>query len=303
MVQRRDNLRGAAFMTLSMAGFCLNDTLVKSLAGSLPLFEAIFLRGLFATALIGLAALRAGSLRFRPAARDRRLLGQRTVGEIGGTLAFMMALFHMPIAEATAVMQFLPLAVTLAAAAFLGERVGRGRAAAIAVGFLGVLVIIRPGLAGFNAYALWALAAIVFVTLRELSTRCLSPEAPATLVVFVTSAGMTLAAGLGAALTDWSAPTWGEVGILAAAGGFLLIGYHFGVLSMRLGEIGFTQPFRYSLILWAIVLGFVVFGERPDPWTLAGALILVGTGLFTLRRERPSGQSVGLPLSSPASGP
>lgn len=303
MTQRRDNLRGAAFMTLSMAGFCLNDTLVKSLAGSLPLFEALFLRGLFATALIGLVALRAGTLRFRPGRRDRRMLGQRMVGEIGGTLAFMTALFHMPIAEATAVMQFLPLAVTLAAAVFLGERVGRGRAVAIAIGFIGVLVIIRPGLAGFNAYALWALAAIVFVTLRELSTRCLSPEAPVTLVVFVTSLAMTAAAGIGALLTDWIAPSWGEIGILATAGGCLLVGYHFGVMSMRLGEIGFTQPFRYSLILWAIVLGLVVFGERPDPWTLVGAAILVGTGLFTLRRERAAAQTVGLPLSSRAPGP
>lgn len=285
-----DNMRGAVFMMVSMAGFSLNDAFIKTVAGELPLFQAVFLRGLIATALIGGLAWSQGAFAFRPGRRDRRLIGWRCLGEIGGTICFLTALFNMPIANASAILQSVPLAVTLGAALFLGEPVGWRRYLAIAIGFAGVLVIVRPGAEGFNAYALWAVAAIGFIVVRDLTTRSLSPDAPALAVVFVTSAAITATAGVLSLITGWSAIAPAHVGALALAAGFLLVGYLFGVKTMRIGEIGFVQPFRYTLLVWAMLSGIVLFGEWPDAWMLAGSAIVVATGLFTFYRERALGR-------------
>lgn len=284
-----DNMRGAIFMMASMAGFSFNDALLKSVADDLPLYQAVFLRGCVATALIGLMAWRQGALRFRPGRHDRRMIGQRAVGEVLGTVLFLTALFNMPIANATAILQSVPLAVALGAAWFLGEQVGWRRYVAIGIGFLGVLIIVRPGSEGFNVYALLALGAIVFIVLRDLSTRSLSREAPAAYVVFVTSFVITALAGIAAVATEWRPIETMHMVRLSASGMFLLLGYLFGVSSMRVGEIGFTQPFRYTLILWAILLGILMFGEWPDLWMLVGSAVVVATGLFTLYRERQVG--------------
>lgn len=274
-------------MVLSMAGFSLNDAMIKSVAGELPLMQAIFLRGLVTVGLVGALAWVRGSLRFRLDARNRRLVALRCAAEIGGTLCFLTALFHMPLANATAILQSVPLAVTLAAALFLGETVGWRRYGAIAIGFGGVLVIVRPGAEGFDAYALWAVAAIGFIVLRDLSTRRLSPEVPALGVVLVTAVSLTTVAA-GALLIGgtWQPVSAGAIGRLTAGAAFLSVGYLFGVRTMRLGEIGFVQPFRYTLLVWAMVLGVALFGEWPDAAMLAGSAIVVGTGLFTLYRER-----------------
>jgi drug/metabolite transporter (DMT)-like permease len=184
MTPLSDNMRGAVFMMLSMAGFSLNDAFLKTVAGELPLFQAVFLRGLIVVALTGALGWSQGAFAYRPGRRDRRLIGWRCLGEIGGTICFLTALFNMPIANASAILQSVPLAVTLGAALFLGEPVGWRRYLAIGVGFMGVLVIVRPGAEGFNAYALWAVAAIGFIVVRDLSTRSLSPGAPALAIVF-----------------------------------------------------------------------------------------------------------------------
>ncbi len=304
MAPLTDNMRGAVFMMVSMAGFCLNDALIKGVADDLPLFQAVFLRGVIATVLIGGLALYQGDQRFRPDRRDTRLIGQRIFAEIGGTLCFLTALFNMPIANATAILQSVPLAVTLGAALFLGETVGWRRYLAIAVGFCGVVVIVRPGSEGFNAYALWAMAAIGFIVLRDLSTRSLSHGPPAAFVVFVTALALTVAAGLAAFATEWRSFDAGHILALSGSAVFLLTGYVFGVMTMRIGEIGFTQPFRYTLLLWAILFGVLFFDEWPDVWMLAGSAIVVATGLFTFYRERSLGvrrppEDLG-PLAPPA---
>jgi drug/metabolite transporter (DMT)-like permease len=287
-----DNLRGAAFMMACMAGFVLNDTLLKSVAEDVNLFQAIFLRGLVATTLIGVVAWRMGALSVRVAPQDRRTLALRLVGEIAGTFCFLTALFHMPIANATAILQAMPLAVTLSAAVFLGEKVGWRRYLAIAVGFAGVMVIVRPGSEGFTVYSLWALLAVVFVTLRDLSTRRLSSALPTMFVTFCTALAITLAGALvslGGLLTvgaGWRPVTPEIVLTLAGAAVMLLVGYSFGVAAMRVGEIAFVSPFRYSGLIWAILLGMAVFAEFPDFYTLLGAAIVVGTGTYTFYREQ-----------------
>ncbi len=282
-----ENIRAAGFMVLAMAGFCFNDALVKSVSGELPLFQAIFVRGMFASVLIGMMAWRRGALGARPANRDWRLIGWRCAAEIGGTLTFLTALFHMPFADATAILQSVPLAVTLGAALAFGEPVGWRRYLAITIGFLGVLIIVRPGTEGFDRSALWAVAAVGFVALQDLSIRRMSATVPSLGIVFMTSSAITLTAAILCIVTrEWEPITPALVLRLGFAGVFLLVGYKYSVEAMRQGEIGFVQPFRYSLLIWAIILGLVVFGERPDVWMLTGSAIVVATGLFTFYRER-----------------
>ncbi len=289
MAPMTDNMRGALFMIVSMMGFCLNDALIKTVSGDLPLFQAVFLRGVVATTLAGALALSQGALHWRIRGRDRRLIGLRSLAEIAGTACFLTALFNMPIANATAILQSVPLAVTLAAALFLGEPVGVRRYAAIAIGFVGVLIIVRPGSDGFNGYSLLVIATIIFIVVRDLSTRRLTPQIPAALVVFITSGVVTLAAGIAAFATDWRAFTVAQALILAGSGLSLTLGYVCGVRVMQVGEIGFTQPFRYTLIVWAIIAGIVLFDEWPDLWMLVGSAIVIATGLFTFYRERKLG--------------
>ncbi len=280
-----DNLKSALFMTASMAGIVVNDTLMKTLAGEVPLVQAIFLRGLAATALLALLGWRLGVLGTRPEGANRGLLALRVAAEVGATLCFLSALFHMPLANATAILMVLPLAVTLAAAVAFDEAVGWRRYAAIAVGFVGVVLIVRPGTAGFNAYALLALASVGFVVVRDLATRRFSQALPSTFAALATSVAITLTGALLLPAVEPVTPTPGQLLTLVAAAVCLVVAYLFAVMTMRIGDVGFVSPFRYTNLIWALVLGALVFGEFPDGLTLAGSALVVATGLYTLHRE------------------
>ena len=281
------NVQGAVFMMLSMAGFVLNDTLMKSLSDELPMFQAIFLRGVAATLLIGLLAWYRRALWYWPTRTTVKIISVRVVGEIGATICFITALFNMPIANATAILQVSPLAVTLGAAWFLGESVGWRRYSAIIVGFLGVMLIVRPGSEGFTVYSVYALGAVVFFVLRDLVTRRLPIDVPSLFVTVISSVSVMIMAGLLSATTDdWQPVTLGQIGVLTLAAVFVLIGYLFGVMTMRVGDISFISPFRYTILIWAILLGIAVFGDIPDSMTLLGSAIVVATGIYAFYRER-----------------
>ena len=281
-----DNFRGAALMAASMAAFVLNDTLIKLASENLSLFQAVFLRGLFTTAFISLVAWYKRVL-FHPIIKaDRRILVFRVAAEIGATLCFLTALFNMPIANATAILQALPLAVTLCAAMFLGEPVGWRRYLAIIIGFIGILIIIRPGSDGFNAYSFWAMGAVCFVVIRDLTTRRLSPQVPSLLVALMTSVAITITGALLSPTMEWKPVTGHSLTLLGSAAVFLIFGYLFSIMTMRVGEISFISPFRYTNLIWAIIIGIVIFGEIPDGWTLIGSAIVVVMGIYTFYRER-----------------
>ena len=274
-------------MMLSMAGFVLNDTLMKSLSADLPMFQAIFLRGVVATLLIAGLAWYRRELWYRPSGAVAKVISLRVVGEIGATVCFITALFNMPIANATAILQVMPLAVTLGAALFLGEAVGWRRFSAIFVGFVGVMLIVRPGAEGFTIYSVYALAAVVFLVLRDLTTRRLPAGVPSMFVAVISAIAITIMAGLMTATTvAWAPVTPMHIATLALAAVFVLMGYLFGIMTMRVGDIGFISPFRYTILIWAILLGIVVFGDIPDAMTLLGSTIVVLTGLYTFYRER-----------------
>lgn len=281
-----ENTRSAVYMTASMAFLNSNDALLKTLAGEVPLFQAVFVRGLVVTLLVGALAWQQGAFRTPVGRHDRRLITLRTLAEIGGTICFLTALFNMPFANASAIIQSVPLAVTLGAALVFGEPVGWRRYLAIAAGFAGVLIIVRPGAEGFNAWSLWAMAAIVFIVVRDLGTRGVSRQASSALVVFITGVAMTAVAGGIAAFGDWVPLDAGHLARLTASAFCLVGGYLFGVMTMRIGDIGFVAPFRYTLLIWAIFFGIVIFDEWPDVWMLVGSGIIVAAGLYTFHRER-----------------
>jgi S-adenosylmethionine uptake transporter len=280
-----DNARGALFMSASMAGFIVNDALIKVVLADLPLGQAVFLRGMIATTLIAGLAAAQGVLFSHIARADRGYLALRLVAEIGMTLCYLSALARMPIANATAILQSMPLAVTLAAALVLGERVGWRRWAAIAAGFAGVLLIVRPG-AGMDASALFAVAALGFLVVRDIVTRLFSASLPSTFVAVLTAGSITIVSGGLSAFETWAPVQPWHWTFLVSTSGFLLIGYVFGIMTMRVGDVAFVAPFRYTMMLWAMLVGYAAFGDVPDTATIAGAAIIVGAGLFTFWREQ-----------------
>jgi S-adenosylmethionine uptake transporter len=285
-----ENTSGALLMMASMAAYTLNDTLMKSLSDAVPLFQVIFLRGCMTSVAVALIAWRMGAFSKRVSRRDTGAIFVRVLSEVLGTYFFLTALYHMPLANVTAILQSVPLAITLAAVFVLREQVGWRRIAAVIVGFLGILLIVRPGAEGFDVYALYGLAAVCCLTVRDLATRSLSRETSSMLVTFVTSVSVMVVFGLANLGSDWaplSSAHW--VTILGAAG-LIVVGYITSIMVMRVGDVSFTAPFRYTSILAALLLGWLVFGEWPAPIVLLGAGIIVASGVFTLYREARLGR-------------
>lgn len=277
-------------MNIAMAAFTLNDTGMKAVTQTLPLFEAITLRGVSTSILLFILGLATGGLRFRLQRRDTGLLAIRTLAEIAATVAFLGALVHMPLANLSAVMQFTPLAVTLAAAVVFRERIGWRRLSAIGIGFLGVLLIIRPGAKGFDVWALVGVASVLCVVVRDLSTRKFGLGVPTATVALAAALGVTVLGLSGVAIEGWQGPDLRDLLTVFGSSVALVAGYLSGVQAMRVGDIGFIAPFRYTSLLWAIALGWLVFGTLPDLLTVAGATVVIATGLFTLLRERKLAQ-------------
>ncbi len=290
-----DNARGALMMMAAMAAFTLNDACMKLLSDELPLFQALFIRGIGTTLALGLITHRLGLLRFSYSRADWWLIGLRTVGEIAAAFFFLTALFHMPLANVTAILQALPLTVTLAGAVFLGQAVGWRRMVAILIGFSGVLLIVRPGTEGFNVYSVMALISVGCVTLRDIATRRLSASVPSVTVAFFAAVGVMAFSALVSMAETWAMPSAAGMWQLAGATFFVLGGYLLAVLAMRAGDVGFVAPFRYTGLIWALVLGLSVFGDWPDALTLLGAAIIVTTGLFTFYRERQRARAAAQP--------
>lgn len=280
------NTRGALLMIAGMAAFTVSDAFTKSLSGALPLFQLLFLRGVLATGLIAILAWYTNALHLRFPRRDMELIGLRMVAEIGAAYFFVSALFVLPLANLTAILQALPLTVTLSAALFFREPLGWRRLTAIAVGFGGVLLIVRPGTEGFTVHTVYALLSVACVTVRDLATRRLTGAVPSLTVTLATSTGVMVFFGLGSLATDWVPVDGWTAWRLVGAAVAVLLGYVLSVRVMRVGDIGFVAPFRYTSLVWALALGWLVFGDFPAPLTLLGAAIVVGSGLFTFWRER-----------------
>ena len=299
MAGMSDNTRGALLMTGSMASFTFNDAFMKSLGEQLPLFQAIFLRGIGTTLFLIALTVWMRQVRLAASRRDWTLMIIRAVSEMGGAWFFITALFHMPFANLSAILQALPLAVTLAGTVFLGESVGWRRMTAILIGFAGVMLIVRPGADGFTIYALYGLATVACVTVRDIVSRMMSRELPSLMVASVSALGVTLFAAVGSTFETWAPVTLPVALKLLGAMVFVFGGYLFSVSAMRVGELSFVAPFRYTSLIVALFVGALAFGTFPDLLTLIGAGIVVATGLFTLYRERVTRRAALAAASAP----
>ncbi len=281
-----DNARAAIFMLVSMGGFVVNDTFVKIVSQEVSPPQIMAVRGVAASVFVLLVAWRMHAVRSLAVALRPRLV-LRTAADIGATVTYITALAHMPIANASAVFQALPLAVTVGAALFLKEPVGWRRWTAIAAGFAGVLIIVRPGTEGFNVFSLAVLGSVVFSAIRDLATRGMDRSVPTLFVALTTAIAVSLSGWvLIPAFGGWQPISAISVLCLLAAAAAVALGYVFIVLAMRIGDMGFVAPFRYAILVYALVIGYVVFGDLPAPLTLLGAGLIVASGGYTFYRER-----------------
>lgn len=280
-----DNTRGILFMVASTISFIVSDTFVKLASEDLAVGQILLVRSLVTAPAVALLAWQQGAfVHIRSLAE--RFIGLRMIGEIGASALYLSALAHMEIANATAILQLTPLAATAAAALFLGERVGIRRWSAIGVGFLAMLVIVRPGLEGFSGWSVLALVAVAFVVLRDLASRFL-PAATHPLAVSVVSLAALVPLGLlMLPFETWEPLTPANVFHCAASGFFIAGGFVFITIAMRSGELSAVAPFRYAVLLWAVIIQISVFGTWPDAPMLVGGAVLVATGLYSLYRER-----------------
>ena len=280
-----ENFRGAFLMVASMAAFVFNDTAVKLLGERLPLFQIMFLRGILTVMFVaGLCQyFRVWILTL--SRQDWTVMAIRSLADIGASFLFLSALFQMPLANLTAILQFLPLIIALGAALFFNETLDWRRLSAIIFGFLGMGLIVRPGAEGFGLYSYYGVGAVFCVALRDLITRRLSNDVPSLLVTFFNSVGILLYSTIALLWTDWVPVSTEDVKLLFLAAGFVSFAYWLSVLVMRNGDISFVAPFRYSGLLWALLVGYWVFEHFPDGFTLLGAGIIIVSGLYMMWRE------------------
>jgi drug/metabolite transporter (DMT)-like permease len=285
----RQNLRGILAMCAASALLTGNDALVKLASAGLPTGEIIFVRGAIGSAIAGVVVSRMG-LWPRLGRLVHWRVGARTAAEIGMTIAYLGALFRLPIGIVTTLIQAAPLAVAAASAAFLGERVGWRRWTAIGIGFIGVVIVLRPGLAGFDPYMLLALLSVALITVRDLVTRGMPRHIPVPLIAAVMLAGVGLAGAVLGLGEEWVRPSAAELATLAAAAALLTGGQVMVVLAIRGSDLSVVAPFRYTIVIYAMILGFLIWGDIPDGFTVAGVAVIVGTGLYMFHRERQLGR-------------
>ena len=281
-----ENLRASALMVLAMFGFALEDMFIKRLSADLPVGQILIMLGSGGAVAFGIIALARGHRLF-----SRDLLSGpvllRNLGELIGTLGFITAIALTPLSSASAILQATPLAVTLGAALFMGEQVGWRRWSAIFVGFAGVPLVIRPGLEGFEPASLFAVQAVIGLALRDLATRAV-PRSVTSMQLSSYGFATTVPAGvvliwLSGGAVNPDPANWRDICLALMLG----VGAYYAIVAaMRFGEVSFVTPFRYTRLVFALVIGVTVFGERPDALTLTGAAIIIGSGLYTLLREQ-----------------
>ena len=285
-MKNSDNLIGIMLMLGAMAMFAIEDAFIKKLSAGIGTGQILVLLGIGGFAIFAAIAKRQGAQIF---SRDL-LLGPvllRNFGEIMGTSGYVLAVVLTPLSSASAILQATPLAVALGAALFLGQAVGWRRWVAIIAGFIGVLIVIRPGLEGFQPASLFAVQGVIGLSIRDLATRAM-PSRVSSMVLSAFGFGVVIPAGMVIMLFEGPAviPDGAQSLLIAAALIVGPVGYYMIVAAMRVGEVAVVTPYRYVRLVFAMIIGVLAFGEVLDFYTLLGASIIIGSGLFTIYRER-----------------
>ena len=282
-----ENFRGAILMMVCMGAFVLNDALVRLAGNTLPLAQILFIRGLLTTSILLIFGFYAGIFKLKISGGDKWRICFRSIAEALTSYFFLTAIIHMPFANVTAILQTLPMTVTLAAALVFREKVGIFRIILIVAGFFGVILIINPSADGFNLYSGYALISVALITLRDILTRKLTVDVPVLLPTFFASLGVLLFSTMLMINTPIEPLSLTTSVYIFGAAFFIIFGYYTAVLVMRIGEISFIAPFRYSAILFALLIGFIFFKEQPDAYAFIGIAIIMFSGIFiTLRNNK-----------------
>lgn len=281
-----DTLRAIGFMVLSMAAFAVNDFFIKQVSGTLPQGQLLVLLA-GGCALVFAVACGATGRPLVSAALRHPLVLLRTGCETGATFCYVAALALVPLALASSILQVQPIFVTAGAALWLGERVGWRRWSLVFAGLGGVLLILRPGLSGFQPATLLVVLAALCLALRDLASRRIPAEIASMQLAFWAFGFLWLSAVLLAVAQG----VWAPVAPLQLAkiGGAVcgfVAAYVFLMGATRIGEVSAVIPFRYTRLIFAFFLAMVFLGERPDPATIAGVTIVVACGLAAWARER-----------------
>lgn len=280
-----ENLRGILFMILAMAGFAFEDLFIKMLSSHLPVSEIIIILGFTGSIIFLLIALVQGAPIIHKDLLNKHVI-IRTFCELLGAVFFVTAIALTPLSSASAILQVTPLLVTIGAVIFFKEKVGWRRWSAIFIGFIGVLLILRPGFGGFMPASIFALLGSLFLAARDLATRAMKVNLPSVTI----SLYAFIAFGISGILiipfnSAMIVPTSNLVMYFIGASAFGVIAYYSLVTSSRVGEMSVISPFRYSRIVFAMLLAVIILGERPDNLTLIGASIIVASGLYIFIRE------------------
>lgn len=280
-----DNLKGILFMILAMAGFACEDLFIKMLSENLPISEIIIILGFSGSIIFLIIGLLTKAPIFHQGLLTTPVI-IRTLCELFGALFFVLAIALTPLSSASAIIQVMPLLVTIGAAIFFKEKVGWRRWTAVFVGFIGVLLILRPGFGSFMPASIFALLGATFLAGRDLATRAIEVKLPSVTI----SLYAFLAFGVsGIMLIPFSSemlvPSSKDILFFAGASAFGVIAYYSIVIAARTGEMSVISPFRYSRLVFAMLLSIIVLSERPDMLTLLGAAITVASGVYTFVRE------------------
>jgi drug/metabolite transporter (DMT)-like permease len=268
----------------AMASFAVNDMVMKLAAQRYPLGEVITVRGVIASLMVAVILVASGDLRAVRHAGNRLLLF-RTLLDGAAMVMFTTALIHMPLAELSAINLVSPLIITALAVIFFAEEVGWRRWTAIAIGFVGTLFIVKPTPSAFNAYALLGLACSFAGATRDVITRRLDIAIPTSLISLMAATGSAIIGALMGQFETWRPMAPLDVGLLTISATFVAIGYFLIVIAFRGVDVAAIAPFRYTLLIWAGICGYLAFGEVPDRFALFGSALIVGSGLYALHRE------------------
>lgn len=280
------NSRAILLMTVAMAAFAVTDALIKRAAEDIGAMQCLMVISLLSLFSFLPLVWKAGDRLLSAKALGRPMV-VRTLGEIVGSAGVVTSLALLPLSLVSALLQAQPLVLTAAAALFLGERVGWRRWLAVCLGFVGMLVILRPGTEGFDITLLLPLLGVIGLTARDLGTRLLPPDvstpfAASWAILSVASVG-AIGTFLGDGWQDMSGQVW-MVALAAAA--TVSLAYVAITAALRTGEVSAVAPFRYTRIIFALAIAWVVFGERPDIWVWIGLSVIILSGLYAFWRER-----------------
>jgi drug/metabolite transporter (DMT)-like permease len=281
-----DNTRGILAMSAAVFVFIFNDALIKLAAETVPAIQAIGVRGIFATLWVTLALVVTGAWRQLGGVGHPYVL-LRGALEAASSIVYLVALFHIQFAIATAINLSTPLIFTALAVLLLKETVRWRRWSAVIVGFLGVLLVIQPRPGDIDVWAWVVLFATVLGAFRDVLGRYLPASVPTLVVSFASAAAVALVGCAWTFVDGWQPMTAREIGLLLASSLLLAAGYQFLVIALRSGaEFSVIGSFRYASILWALGIGYVVWGDVPNTLALLGIVVIVGSGLYILHRER-----------------